>query len=563
MGVSLLLRGCALMVHSLLQSLRSEWRLFYGLCCAILFFVIEIKGIQLLSRPFLHRQAPLEGLYTGINSFNTGIFDGSDGQYGKFRLGLMDMSLYFLVFAVGGYLWKRIFRLNENEPKTSEYSPELIPESPTKDYTTLCVYYLLHAVGFLYIGHANSLVIFVSIVMIFYWISKLNGSPLNPILTWGFGLIVLTTCDAFSGYSLSPWLLDESHWFAQWLDNYRGELRWHVYYRLTFLKLVSFNMDKYWAYQRNPAPHRVVGEFGLRTVSPLPKGYYNLISFWTYIGYSPLYVAGPIISFNNFVSQLLSPIQQSWSEFLKQVLWTTVIILLLDVLVHYSCLYAISVSNIWENWHEAWHVGLVGFWSMQFMYLKYLCFWRYFRVAAMADGIMTIDNMPRCMHNNCTFTDFWRSWHASFNQWTIRYLYVPLGGRKYQQYSIWLIFFFIGIWHDLWWSWISWALLNCLCFSLEIALMKFWASSRWDPIRDTWWAEAGVRLLQAWNIVLLLCCNLAIIYGFDHIGRFMYLTLFGHGAWKVYLFVCVILTGGCYLQYEVKSRETKRAIKEA
>ena len=42
------------------------------------------------------------------------------------------------------------------------------------------------------------------------------------------------------------------------------------------------------------------------------------------------------------------------------------------------------------------------------------------------------ENMPRCVNNNYTFTGFWRSWHSSFNTWTIRYLYLPLGGRKTQ-----------------------------------------------------------------------------------------------------------------------------------
>jgi protein-cysteine N-palmitoyltransferase HHAT len=196
------------------------------------------------------------------------------------------------------------------------------------------------------------------------------------------------------------------------------------------------------------------------------------------VSYTPLYIAGPIITFNNFVSQLNNPINGARKEAIKNIIWTTFLVLLLDVMVHYSCLYAISVSYAWERFAEAWQVGLVGFWSMQFMYMKYLCIWRYFRTVSLVDGIVPPENMPRCMHNNNTFTGFWRSWHASFNQWSLRYLYIPLGGRHTQQYSIWLIFFFIGLWHDLWWSWIAWALLNCVCFSIEIAIMKYWASSR-------------------------------------------------------------------------------------
>ena len=104
--------------------------------------------------------------------------------------------------------------------------------------------------------------------------------------------------------------------------------------------------------------------------------------------------------------------------------------------------------------------------------------WRFFRTFSLFDGIVVPRNMTRCMHNSHTFADFWRAWHSSFNKWTVRYLYVPLGGRNTQQYSIWLIFFFIGLWHDLWWSWVAWALMNCLFFTIEIAVLTFWSSRR-------------------------------------------------------------------------------------
>lgn len=44
---------------------------------------------------------------------------------------------------------------------------------------------------------------------------------------------------------------------------------------------------------------------------------------------------------------------------------------------------------------------------------------------------------------------FWRGWHTSFNQWLVRYMYVPLGGRQRRVLAIWPIFFFVALWHDL------------------------------------------------------------------------------------------------------------------
>ena len=51
---------------------------------------------------------------------------------------------------------------------------------------------------------------------------------------------------------------------------------------------------------------------------------------------------------------------------------------------------------------------------------------------------------------------FWRGWHSSFNQWLVRYLYIPLGGGRRRAAIIWPIFFFVAVWHDLEVSLLTW-----------------------------------------------------------------------------------------------------------
>jgi MBOAT, membrane-bound O-acyltransferase family len=41
---------------------------------------------------------------------------------------------------------------------------------------------------------------------------------------------------------------------------------------------------------------------------------------------------------------------------------------------------------------------------------------------------------------------FWRNWHASYNRWLVRYMYVPLGGAATRALSVWLIFTFVALW---------------------------------------------------------------------------------------------------------------------
>ena len=47
--------------------------------------------------------------------------------------------------------------------------------------------------------------------------------------------------------------------------------------------------------------------------------------------------------------------------------------------------------------------------------------WRFFRLWALLDGIDPPENMIRCMANNYSTLGFWRSWHRSYNLWTVRY----------------------------------------------------------------------------------------------------------------------------------------------
>ena len=55
------------------------------------------------------------------------------------------------------------------------------------------------------------------------------------------------------------------------------------------------------------------------------------------------------------------------------------------------------------------------------MWLKFLLIWRFFRLWAMMDGLETPENMTRCMSNNYSLAQFWKGWHASYNQWIVRY----------------------------------------------------------------------------------------------------------------------------------------------
>lgn len=159
-----------------------------------------------------------------------------------------------------------------------------------------------------------------------------------------------------------------------------------------------------------------------------------------------------------------------------------------DIWLHFFYSYAFNQYNYWRMYDFAPHeICMMGFWTLNFMYMKFLIIWRTFRIIALLDGIDSpgnesiivgvdlTENMNRCVNNNFTFVGFWRSWHGSLNQWIVRYVYIALGGRRTQVWNVWIVFIFVGLWHDLWIRWVAWALLNCVFFVTELLIQQLFA----------------------------------------------------------------------------------------
>lgn len=112
----------------------------------------------------------------------------------------------------------------------------------------------------------------------------------------------------YDGYRFSR--MFGSGW--QWLDDLEGfQARWHILFNFAMLRLVSFNMDYYWAcrstreglkdHPEREAPRQDKD----RINNPLMDSEYNYSNFLAYILYTPLLLCGPIITYNDFISQVI------------------------------------------------------------------------------------------------------------------------------------------------------------------------------------------------------------------------------------------------------------------
>ncbi|KAG2174919.1 hypothetical protein INT43_005981 [Umbelopsis isabellina] len=421
--------------------------------------------------------------------------DNSDNQYASFRDNIPTLVPLSLTYLALSHLYQR-------------YCCCVTPIKHSNQ--SLSRTYFILGAAFLYIAVTNGTSIFkvLFITTVSYTIGMLTkGSWLNPALTWGFNLAVLFANEWNDGYRYSQ--LGESFAF---LDNYKGITpRWHILFNFVMLRLVSFNMDYYWkhkqpreAYDKDERMGGPINDKD-RIQKPCFAEDYNYINFLAYVLYTPLYLCGPIITFNDFVSQLRYPSTNVTRRYVTQYAVRLVfVVLTMELTLHYLYVVAISKSRAWAG-DTPLQLSMIGYFNLVIIWMKLLIPWRFFRLWALADGFWVEENMVRCMSNNYSAQMFWKSWHRSFNRWTIRYIYVPLGGSKYFAFNMWVVFTFVALWHDIQLNLLAWGWLICLFLLPEIVATTVFSAKKWG----SWPYYRHLCALGAvGNILMMMIANL-------------------------------------------------------
>jgi D-alanyl-lipoteichoic acid acyltransferase DltB (MBOAT superfamily) len=194
----------------------------------------------------------------------------------------------------------------------------------------------------------------------------------------------------------------------------------------------------------------------------------------------------------------------SAGDIFKYALRWIVSFLTLEVLLHYFYVVAIKDNQAWLAFKPLDFAAL-AYLNLTVVWLKLLIIWRFFRLVALLDGIVPLENIARCMSNNYSSLAFWRGWHRSFNKWIVRYMYIPLGGSKTALYNIWPIFTFVAIWHDIHLNMLLWSWLICLLILPEIVLSWLAQKRGWEGPQYRHWiaaaAGANMFLMGVANLV--------------------------------------------------------------
>eukprot|EP01064_Diplonema_japonicum_P032664 TRINITY_DN6193_c3_g1_i1.p1 TRINITY_DN6193_c3_g1~~TRINITY_DN6193_c3_g1_i1.p1 ORF type:complete len:536 (+),score=80.42 TRINITY_DN6193_c3_g1_i1:46-1608(+) len=377
------------------------------------------------------------------------------------------------------------------------------------------VFYALCGIGFVGFVHGAYAVFPLSFGLIFFTASHLfKHVPYGKVFLWILAIFLLYVPDSNSG-----WYKIELPFYPDLFRTYQGLYRWHVGWNITTLKTLSFGLDLIEAHKKTGGiPHKPCKEcigpaegecYTVRVNTPRAVGEYSLINFFAYVFYIPLYIAGPITTFNGFVSHAEKPQKTYSTRYILFYVWRfLVVFMMLEVGLRYVYVWALAKSPLVRRILTPIEFAMIGFWLLNALWLKFAVIWRFFRLASLCDGVEVLENMARCVNDNYTIAGFWRNWHRSFNKWLVRYMYIPMGGAKTQAFNVFPIFLFVAFWHDLELNLLKWGLLMAVFIIPETFLTSYFSSPATAWLR----AKPYYRYIKAVagtvNITILMTANL-------------------------------------------------------
>lgn len=428
----------------------------------------------------------------------------------------------------------------------------------------------------------NALKILFHVMVLFVSTRLLKNKPkVAQAVLWIYGIGTLFINDRFRNVRFGEMIP-----LLAFMDKFHGLIaRWDVFFNFTLLRILSFNIDYLRRLDQLSSSNNEIPLTSLskaknsneEQISPLLKESQGIISeltererldaplaidtysfknYLAYILYTPLYIVGPIITFNDFIYQSYHRLPSiTMKRTLVYGLRLLFCFLVMEFILHYIYVVAVSKAKAWHN-DSPFQISMIGFFNLNIIWMKLLIPWRLFRFWALCDEIDPPENMIRCMDNNFSTMQFWRAWHRSYNKWVIRYIYIPLGGSRYRLLGSFAVFTFVAIWHDIELRLLVWGWAVVLFLLPEII-----ATKAMQPYKGTWWFRHACAMGAVVNIWMMMIANLfGFCLGKDGMIKLMkdMLTTFDGIVFFVSSSVCLFIAS--QVMFELRESEKRRGI---
>lgn len=256
----------------------------------------------------------------------------------------------------------------------------------------------------------------------------------------------------------------------------------------------------------------------------------DALSFFTFVGFFPQVLAGPISRSVDTLSQYYEKRTFDYNQAtdgMRQILWG----LFKKVVVADNC--AIYVNQVFADYqHQSGSTLLLGaiFYTIQI----YGDFSGY---SDMAIGVAKLLGIRLKQNFNVPYfsrdvAEFWRRWHISLNTWFVQYLYIPLGGSKPYVSpdskhpeltkkakvirNTFAIFLTSGLWHGANWTFVFWGFYHALLFVPLILLGK---NKRFTDTVAEGRKLPNIREIGQMLLTFMLICIGWIFFRSDSIGQ--------------------------------------------
>ncbi|GAB0136854.1 hypothetical protein EsDP_00005142 [Epichloe bromicola] len=505
--------------------------------------------------------------------------DVSDAQYHTFRSNLPYMAALLVLHPLLRRAWNAVFK---PEDKRGESGSARLEQRASFDF--------VFAVLFLIILHGISAFKVLTILYINFQIGRQLPRKYVPVATWVFNISTLFANELCEGYHLrniashvsppvrtrvsgeltdSPLMLT-----GAWLDSFGGiHSRWEVLFNITILRLISYNMDYYWSIDRKSANSLEkkqldpanLSERDRVTISADPAEYSfrNLVA---YAVYAPLYLTGPILTFNDYISQQkfrAASIEKPRT--IRYGIRFLLVLLAMELVLHFDYVGAISkASPVWGDYTAA-QLSLLSYFNLHIIWLKLLLPWRLFRLWALVDGIDPPENMVRCVSNNYSTQLFWRAWHRSYNRWLVRYLFVPLGGSSFRgwaaaarsTFTYLAVFTFVALWHDIQLRLLIWGWLVVLFMVPEWTAAYLFPKRQWESRPTEYRMLCCVGAVA--NVLMMMAANLVgFAVGLDGLQSIVAGILHEWSGFIFLIVACSCLFVGIQIMFEIRESEKRK-----
>ncbi|KIV80206.1 hypothetical protein PV11_07725 [Exophiala sideris] len=562
-----------------------RWRTpeFYVYLLVFLFCVPQMYWVVVqVSQPDSPNYSKYEPLLSPGWLFGRKV-DNSDGQYASFRDNIPMLAGLVVVHPLLRRAYERLFP-SRIEVSNGTAKPAPSVQGADQRLRGRLAFDFWSALVYIAALNGSSFMKILLILFVNFKIGTVLPRKAIPATTWVFNIVILFANELCQGYrysaianALAPILPAAADW-GKTLDSYGGlNPRWEVLFKITILRMISFNFDHYWSLDRSragsPIEKKQLDPSALserdRVAMPAPE--WTFTSFRTYVAYilyPPLYLAGPILTFNDYISQCTyqSPSISNRRTTLYGIRFLLTLFCM-EFLQHTT--YAVAISKVTSDWsvYTPFQLSMLAYFNLHIIWLKLMIPWRFFRLWALVDGIDPPENMIRCMSDNYSPFGFWRSWHRSFNRWTIRYIYIPLGGgpgggegRVRGILNMLAVFTFVAMWHDINLRLLMWGWLVTFFFLPEILATMAFPKSKWKTRPNTYRVLCGIGAVG--NVLMMMAANLVgFAVGLDGLMGLVHGII---GSWQGAVFMlaaCGALFVGVQVMFEHREEEKRNGVR--